>query len=45
MSEEKRIEERVVEYEEIRKEAAKLYGTFGVVDSPALGQRVQFTAI
>ncbi len=38
------IEERVTDYEEIRKEAAKRYGTFGVTDCPALGQPVRFTS-
>ncbi len=44
MADVQKIEERVDNYEEIRKDAAKLYGGFGTVDCPALGQSVQFTS-
>src|SRR3989338_10145637 len=44
MVEKQKIDERIADYAEIRKNAAKLYGTFGVIDCPALGQLVQFTS-
>src|SRR5680860_791123 len=44
MLEVQKIEERVANYEEIRKDAAKLYATFGTIDCPALGQSMQFTS-
>lgn len=44
MADVQKIEERVANYEEIKKDAAKLYGTFGTIDCPALGQSVQFTS-
>ena len=44
MAETQKIDERIPDYAEIRKNAAKLYGTFGIIDCPALGQPVQFTS-
>lgn len=44
MAASQKIEERVVNYDEIRKAALKLYGTFGTIDCPALGQAVHFTS-
>lgn len=45
MSERKTIEERVSDYDQIRSEAAKLYGTFDTVVSPALNQNVRFSSL
>lgn len=44
MAEVRKIEERVAHYEEIRKDAAKLYGTFGATECLALGQSVHFNS-
>lgn len=44
MSPAQTIEERVNDYEEIRKVALQLYKTFVSVDSPALGQKILFTS-
>ena len=45
MSDRKTIEERLPDYEKIRQEASDLYKTFGSVDSPALGQKINFTSL
>jgi len=44
MSDVQNIDERIAQYEQIRKNAAKLYGTFGTIECPALGQSVHFTS-
>ncbi len=44
MNEGKTIEERVADYDKIKKEATDLYRTFGTVECPALDQNVQFTS-
>lgn len=44
MADAQNIGERVTQYDEIRKEAAKRYSTFGVTECPALGQSVHFTS-
>ena len=44
MADKKTIKERVLDYEKIRQEALELYNTFNSIDSPALGQKIIFTA-
>lgn len=44
MSERKTIEERVLDYDQIRLGASALYDTFVSVDSAALGQKIVFTS-
>lgn len=44
MSERKTIQERLVDYDKIREEAAILYGSFGSVECPALAQNIVFNS-
>jgi hypothetical protein len=44
MTDKKTIQERLNDYEKIKQEASMLYKAFGIVDSPALGQKISFTS-
>ena len=44
MADKKTIEERVADYEQIKRDTAALYKTFISVECPALGQEIRFTS-